>query len=367
MGVITFSTLLPAIFGGRQGYVAGAVLLLLALAVLGLLEGAFECILGDDLLLPKHVAAVGSLFVITALNAAAVAVAINAMVQGSKPAAVLSLAVVLALLSTGHALLIRSQRRRHPHQKEMLSWLPSCLASVMLPFVGFWINVGPGIHAAAVAGACVIVSLGAFAPLAVGAPAFKRGRTAGLLQLLHALLALCSVLVTALGGQYAKGAPSLVVWPCCLAGVSTVHYLMAAAVRHPLFNKAESDDGGDGPAASLALLLHVVANVAGAIIVRCYDPKSLCGPGFTRELVRVIRGLRGLLLVALGLFVCEAVHTRGGVLRLLVLDGPGRAPRHGAHRGGGLVGHADAVVAHAGRLRLRFCDGGADGAAAYRG
>ena len=279
VGVITFSTLLPEIFGGRQGYVAGAVLLLLALAVLGLLEGAFECILGDDLLLPKHVAAVGTLFVITALNAAAVAVAINVMVQGSKPAAVLSLAVVLALLSTGHALLIRSQRRRHPHQKEVLSWLPSCLASVMLPFVGFWISVGPGIHAAAVAGACVIVSLGAFAPLAVGAPAFKRSRTAGLLQLLHALLALCSVLVTALGGQYAKGSPSLVVWPCCLAGVSTVHYLMTAAVRHPLFNKAESDDGGDGPAASLALLLHVVANVAGAIIVRCYDPKAFVAPG----------------------------------------------------------------------------------------
>jgi len=54
---------------------------------------------------------------------------------------------------------------------------------------------------------------------------------------------------------------------------------MTAAVRHPLFNKAESDDGGDGPAASLALLLHVVANVASAIIVRCYDPKAFVAPG----------------------------------------------------------------------------------------
>ena len=51
VGVITFSTLLPEIFGGRQGYVAGVVLVLLALAVLGLLQGAFECVLGDDLAL----------------------------------------------------------------------------------------------------------------------------------------------------------------------------------------------------------------------------------------------------------------------------------------------------------------------------
>ena len=99
VGVITFSTLLPEIFGGRQGYVAGVVLVLLALAVLGLLQGAFECVLGDDLALPKHVAALGTLFVVVALNSAAVCVGANAMVQGDKPAAVVSLACVLALLS----------------------------------------------------------------------------------------------------------------------------------------------------------------------------------------------------------------------------------------------------------------------------
>ena len=118
VGVITFSTLLPEIFGGRQGYVAGVVLVLLALAVLGLLQGAFECVLGDDLALPKHVAAPGRCFVVVALNSAAVCVGANAMVQGDKPAAVVSLACVLALLSLGHSLLIRSQRRKYQNQKK---------------------------------------------------------------------------------------------------------------------------------------------------------------------------------------------------------------------------------------------------------
>jgi hypothetical protein len=290
VGVITFSTLLPEIFGGRQGYVAGVVLVLLALAVLGLLQGAFECVLGDDLALPKHVAALGTLFVVVALNSAAVCVGANAMVRGDKPAAVVSLACVLALLSLGHSLLIRSQRRKYANQKEILTWLPAALASIMLPFVGFWISVGPGVHASAVAAACCVVALGSFAPLALAAPAFKRGRTAGLLQLLHALLTLISVLVTALAGRFDSGARSLVVWPCGLAGASVVHYLMTSAVRHPLFNKAESNDGGDGPSASLALLLHVLADFVGVIIVRCADPKAYISIGSVAIWVALLIG-----------------------------------------------------------------------------
>ena len=293
VGVITFSTLLPEIFGGRQGYVAGVVLVLLALAVLGLLQGAFECVLGDDLALPKHVAALGTLFIVVALNSAAVCVGANAMFYSHYlhwPATVISLACVLALLSLGHSLLIRSQRRKYQNQKEILTWLPACLATIMLPFVGFWISVGPGVHASVVAAACCVVALGSFAPLALAAPAFKRGRTAGLLQLLHALLTLISVLVTALGGRFDRGAKPLVVWPCGLAGASTVHYLVTAAVRHPLFNKAESNDGGDGPSASLALLLHVLADFVGAIIVRCADPKAYISIGSVAIWVALLIG-----------------------------------------------------------------------------
>ena len=101
VGVITFSTLLPEIFGGRQGYVAGVVLVLLALAVLGLLQGAFECVLGDDLALPKHVAALGTLFVVVALNSAAVCVGANAMVAAKRK---VSWAIFSASLRAGRGL-----------------------------------------------------------------------------------------------------------------------------------------------------------------------------------------------------------------------------------------------------------------------
>ena len=84
VGVITFSTLLPEIFGGRQGYVAGVVLVLLALAVLGLLQGAFECVLGDDLALPKHVAALGTLFVVVALCAPVGPVLVNIKTRSTR-------------------------------------------------------------------------------------------------------------------------------------------------------------------------------------------------------------------------------------------------------------------------------------------
>ena len=42
VGVITFSRS-SRVFGGRQGYVAGVVLVLLALAVLGLLQAPWVC------------------------------------------------------------------------------------------------------------------------------------------------------------------------------------------------------------------------------------------------------------------------------------------------------------------------------------
>ena len=82
----------------------------------------------------------------------------------------------------------------------------------------------------------------------------------------------------------------MIVWPCGLAGSSLVHYLVTAAVRHPLFNKAESNDGGDGPSASLALLLHVLADFVGAIIVRCADPKAYISIGSVAIWVSLLIG-----------------------------------------------------------------------------
>ncbi len=61
-------------------------------------------------------------------------------------------------------------------------------------------------------------------------------------------------------------------------------------MRHPLFNKAESNDGGDGPSASLALLLHVLADFVGAIVVRCADPKAYISIGSVAIWVSLLIG-----------------------------------------------------------------------------
>ena len=220
----------------------------------------------------------------------------------------------------------------------------------MLPFVGFWISVGPGVHASAVAAACCVVALGSFAPLALAAPAFKRGRTAGLLQLLHALLTLISVLVTALGGQFDSGARSLIVWPCGLAGCFSNTLPHDGAVRHPLFNKAESNDGGDGPSASLALLLHVLADFVGAIIVRCADPKAYISIGSVAIWVA--------LLIGCGAYYSspsDFLYVRRSMLALVFFATSfwsfwtGRAALLVTGAGGSsrLVGHADAGGARA--------------------